>query len=36
MTVQPRAFGASDRQHRQRLVIVHLRARMPDDGEITR
>jgi len=36
VAVQPRALGACDRHHRQRFVIVHLRARMPDDGEVAR
>ena len=36
VAVQPGAFGAGDRHHRQRFVVVHLRARMPDDGEVAR
>jgi hypothetical protein len=34
VAMEPRTFGARDRQHRQRFVVVHLRARMPDDGEV--
>ena len=33
---QPDALGLGDRQHRQGFVIVHLRARVPDHGEIAR
>ena len=36
VTGQPRALGARDRQHGQGFVIVHLRARVPDHGEIAR
>ena len=32
--VQPDARATRDRQHRQPLVVLHLRARMPDDAQV--
>ena len=34
--VEPRPVGAGDRHQRQRLVQLHLRARMPDGGVAAR
>ena len=34
--VQPHALAALDRHQRQALVVLHLRARMPDHREVAR
>ena len=35
VVLEPDAFAAADRDHRQRFVVPHLAARVPDDREVT-